>query len=98
LADLAPAVSDNEGDAVKVLYFAWLREKAGLGEEDVALPETIRDVDGLIAWIRRRGGGPAEALADLTAVRVAVNQEFAGFDHPLSAGDEVAFFPPVTGG
>ena len=83
---------------MKVLYFAWLREKAGLGEEDVALPDTVRDVDGLISWIRQRGGGPAEALADLRAVRVAVNQEFAALDHPLSAGDEVAFFPPVTGG
>jgi len=83
---------------VKVLYFAWLREKAGLGEEDVAPPDTIRDVAGLIAWIRGRGGGPAEALADLAAVRVAVNQEFAALDHPVRAGDEVAFFPPVTGG
>ena len=83
---------------MKVLYFAWLREKAGLGEEDVAVPDTVRDVEGLISWLRRRGGGPAAALADLAAVRVAVNQEFAGFDHPLSPGDEVAFFPPVTGG
>jgi sulfur-carrier protein len=83
---------------VKVLYFAWLREKAGLSEEDVAPPDTIRDVAGLIAWIRGRGGGPAEALADLAAVRVAVNQEFAALDHPVGAGDEVAFFPPVTGG
>ncbi len=83
---------------MKVLYFAWLREKAGLGEEDVVPPDTIRDVAGLIAWIRGRGGGPAEALADLAAVRVAVNQEFAALDHPVGAGDEVAFFPPVTGG
>ena len=83
---------------MKVLYFAWLREKAGLGEEDVAPPDTIGDVAGLISWIRQRGGGPAEALADLAAVRVAVNQEFAALDHPVGAGDEVAFFPPVTGG
>ena len=84
--------------ALKVLYFAWLREKAGVAAEEVAIPDGVGDVRGLIEWIRRRGGGPAAALADLAAVRVAVNQEFAGLDRPLAAGDEVAFFPPVTGG
>lgn len=83
---------------MKILYFAWLREKAGVSEEQVMPPEAVSDVDGLVAWIRQRGGGPAEALADLTAVRVAVNQEFAALDHPVKPGDEVAFFPPVTGG
>lgn len=83
---------------MKVLYFAWLREKAGVAEEEVAPPPTVTDVEGLIAWIRARGGGPAEALADLRAVRVAVNQEHAHLGHPLSPGDEIAFFPPVTGG
>jgi sulfur-carrier protein len=48
--------------------------------------------------LRRRGGGHAEALADLKAIRVAVNQDFADFDHRLAPDDEVAFFPPVTGG
>ena len=52
----------------------------------------------LIAWISGQGGGRAEALADLSAVRVAVNQEYVGLDHPVGADDEIAFFPPVTGG
>lgn len=83
---------------VKVLYFAWLREKAGRAEEQVAPPGTVTSVQALIDWLRQRGGGPAEALADMAAVRVAVNQEYARLDHPVGPGDEVAFFPPVTGG
>ncbi len=83
---------------VKVLYFASLRERAGVGEENLAPPASVADVAGLIDWLRARGGGPAAALADLRAVRVAVNQEHVGLDHPVGGGDEVAFFPPVTGG
>jgi molybdopterin synthase sulfur carrier subunit len=83
---------------MRVLYFARLREKAGIGEEEVRPPAEITDVAALIAWLRARGGGPAAALADLHTVRVAVNQEHVRLDHPLAAADEVAFFPPVTGG
>lgn len=83
---------------LKVLYFAWLREKAGIGEEDIEPTEAVADVAGLIDWLKARGGRPATALADLRAVRVAVNHEHVALDHPLKAGDEVAFFPPVTGG
>lgn len=83
---------------LKVLYFAWLREKAGIGEEDIEPTDTVADVAGLIDWLKARGGRPATALTDLRAVRVAVNHEHVGLDHPLKAGDEVAFFPPVTGG
>ena len=82
---------------MRILYFAWLKTKTGTGEEILDAPEveTVRD---LVALLRRRGGGHAEALADLKSIRVAVNQDFAEFDHRLSPGDEVAFFPPVTGG
>lgn len=83
---------------LRILYFASVKEKAGRGEEALALPPSVRDVTGLVAWLRQRGDGPAEALADLAAVRVAVNQEHARFDHPLTGDEEVAFFPPVTGG
>ena len=83
---------------MKIIYFAWLREKAGCSEEDVDLPAGVADVAGLVAWLKGRGQGYAEAFADVDTVRVAVNQEHARFDHPLAAGDEVAFFPPVTGG
>jgi molybdopterin converting factor subunit 1 len=83
---------------VTILYFAWLRAKAGLGEERLALPPGVTDVAGLIAWLCERSPGHAAALADLGVVRVAVNQDYAGLDHPVADGDEVAFFPPVTGG
>ena len=83
---------------MKILYFAWLREKVGRAEEDVSPPPAVTDVTGLVAWLRGRGEGFAEALADLTAVRVAVNQQYVTLDHPVGPEDEVAFFPPVTGG
>ncbi len=83
---------------MKVLYFAWLKEKTGIGQEDVDLPGDVTDVAGLIDWLKSRGDGYASAFADVTTVRAAVNQEHVPFDHPLRNGDEVAFFPPVTGG
>jgi molybdopterin synthase sulfur carrier subunit len=52
----------------------------------------------LLAWLRTRGPSYAEALRELSVVRVAVNQDYVGFDHPVQEGDEVAIFPPVTGG
>lgn len=82
---------------MKLLYFAWLRSKVGVGEETVT-PAEVQDVSSLIAWLKERGPGHAAAFADLSVVRVAVNQDYAGLDHPVTAGDEVAFFPPVTGG
>jgi molybdopterin synthase sulfur carrier subunit len=83
---------------VKLLYFAWLRARIGCAEEEIDLPSDIRDVAGLLDWLRSRGGGYAEALRDLSIVRVAVNQDYVGCEHPLREGDEVAIFPPVTGG
>jgi len=83
---------------VKVLYFAWLKEKIGTSQEDLNLPDGITDVAGLVGWLKDRGDGFAAAFADEAVVRVAVNQEHVDTDHKLSNGDEVAFFPPVTGG
>jgi molybdopterin converting factor subunit 1 len=83
---------------LKLLYFAWVRQKVGLAEEEVAPPETVRDVAGLMAWLAARGAGHAAAFADPRQIRAAVNQDFATPDAPVRAGDEIAFFPPVTGG
>ena len=83
---------------MKLLYFAWVRERIGLGEEDLEPPPEIVDVAGLLGWLRGRGGGYALALENVLAVRVAVNQEHAQLGAPVRPGDEVAIFPPVTGG
>ena len=83
---------------MKVLYFAWLRTKAGIGEEEIFPPEEVTSVALLVEWLKSRSAGLTEAFADMKVVRVAVNQDYVGLDAPVKAGDEVAFFPPVTGG
>jgi molybdopterin converting factor subunit 1 len=83
---------------VKILYFAWVRQKVGVGEEDFAPPAKVRTVADLIDALRARGGGHASAFAEPGRIRAAVNQNHVGFDAPVNASDEVAFFPPVTGG
>lgn len=83
---------------MKLLYFAWLREKIGMAREDANPPEDITTVEELIHWQAQRGGGFEVAFADLSVVRVAVNQEYVAMDHVVKEGDEIAFFPPVTGG
>ncbi|MDE2582204.1 MAG: molybdopterin converting factor subunit 1 [Rhodospirillales bacterium] len=81
-----------------VLYFAWLRERAGIAEERVEVPAGVATVAALVTWLAARSPGHASAFADPGVVRCAVNQEFADPGSPLRSGDEVAFFPPVTGG
>lgn len=83
---------------MKILYFAWLRSRIGVAEEEVAPPPEVRDVAGLIDWLQGRGPAYAEALADPRLVKVAVNQDFARRNDPVRPGDEIALFPPVTGG
>jgi molybdopterin synthase sulfur carrier subunit len=83
---------------ITVLYFARLRETLGTGSERIALPAAIRDVKGVRALLVARGGEWEQALAQNRAVRAAVNQAMAHGDTPVTDGDEIAFFPPVTGG
>lgn len=83
---------------MKLIYFAWVRQKVGVGEETVDAPREAKTVGDVAAWLKSRGGGYAEAFADLRRVRAAVNQEHVDFAAAVSPGDELAFFPPVTGG
>lgn len=83
---------------VRLLYFARLREDLGTGAEELALPAGVTTVAALRAHLMARGGAWASTLANGKALRVAVNQEMAEPATPVAAGDEVAFFPPVTGG
>lgn len=81
---------------LRILYFAWLRERVGHAEEALALPAEVRTVAALREHLLARG--PAYAALAQPTVRVAVNQAMAGPTTPVASGDEVAFFPPVTGG
>lgn len=83
---------------MKLLYFSWVRERIGCDEEDISLPADIATVGALLEWLAARGPGYAAALADRSAIRVAVNQDYAEDSHPVAKGDEIALFPPVTGG
>lgn len=81
---------------VQVLYFAWLRERIGLGREDVTTDaETVAD---LVAELRAREDRYDLAFSDMAAVRCAVDQVLVDLDAPLLGAREVAFFPPMTGG
>ena len=81
-----------------ILYFAWLRERVGTAEEIMSPPAAVRTVGDLVAHLRETSPRHAAAFKDGATVRCAVNQEFADPLTELRAGDEVAFFPPVTGG
>jgi molybdopterin synthase sulfur carrier subunit len=83
---------------MRVLYFAWVRQKVGVAEEAISPPDEVQDIGGLMAWLAARSPGHAAAFANAKTIRAAVNQDFATIDHPVRRGDEIAFFPPVTGG
>ncbi len=86
------------GKPLTILYFAWLRERVGRSEEELDLPAGVRTVADLVAHLADRDPGYATAFQNRRTVRCAVNQEFADPDAPIHPGDEIAFFPPVTGG
>jgi molybdopterin synthase sulfur carrier subunit len=83
---------------VKLLYFAWVRQKIGLPEEELTPPSSVTNVAGLVDFLRQRGPGYEAAFRELKGLRVAINQHHSGFDAAVGPHDEVAFFPPVTGG
>ncbi len=81
-----------------LLYFAWVRQKLGTGEEHIDLPPDVHSLSELATFLRQRGGAFAEVFAVTGGLRAAVNQEHAKWESAVAADDEVAFFPPVTGG
>ena len=84
--------------AVKILYFAWLRERIGLAEELVDIPEDVSNVTALLDWLAERGDGYAYALENPDIVRVALDQQLVHQTTPLGEAREIALFPPMTGG
>lgn len=83
---------------MKLIYFAWVRERIGLAEEDVTLPESVKTVGDLLAWLKVRGDGYEQALLYPEAIRVAINQEHVDHREALTGAREIALFPPMTGG
>lgn len=83
---------------MKLLYFAWVRQKVGTGEETLTLPANITTVRELATYLANLSDGHADAFSDVAKLRTAVNQEHVSFDAVIHDDDEVAFFPPVTGG
>ena len=83
---------------MRILYFAWVRERIGVGEEDVTPPADVATVADLVAWLTTRSDGHAAAFAEPARLRAAVDQRFVSLDAPIAEAREVAIFPPVTGG
>ncbi|MEX0583674.1 MAG: molybdopterin converting factor subunit 1 [Sneathiella sp.] len=83
---------------MKILYFAWLKTKLQMTEETLSWSKERPDTDSLVRWMKSRGPAFAEVFSDLEVVRIAVNQEYIMGNTALNKNDEVAFFPPVTGG
>jgi len=84
--------------SIRILYFARLREEMGIAQELLELPPGVGDINSLRAYLAARGGASSAAFAAAKAVRASVNQDLARSDTPVKSGDEIAFFPPVTGG
>lgn len=83
---------------IELLYFAWVRERIGKDAERRELPDGTTTVEGLLDWLEESDEAYRSALHDRSRLRIAVNQRFARSDTPIRPGDEVAIFPPVTGG
>ncbi|MCJ8297370.1 MAG: molybdopterin converting factor subunit 1 [Pseudomonadales bacterium] len=83
---------------IKIIYFASIREQLGLGDESLAIPPGVLNVADLSDWLQRERGEQWSAALGNVSTLYAVNQEMVNARHLLQEGDEVAFFPPVTGG
>jgi molybdopterin synthase sulfur carrier subunit len=83
---------------VKVRYFAWVRERVGLAEEDLDPPASIATIADLVAWLTKRGEGYAYAFENPKVIRAAIDKSHVRADTPIRGAHEIAFFPPMTGG
>ncbi len=91
-------MSEPTPNAVKLLYFAWVREKIGRTEEICDLPQGIATIGELIAWLKTRGPGYEDAFQRPAVIRAAIDQVHVKPATAISGAREIAFFPPVTGG
>lgn len=83
---------------MRALYFAWVRERIGLAEEEIAPPESVKTVADLVVWLKARGENYEAAFANEKTVRAALDRTHAKPEALIAAAKEIAFFPPMTGG
>lgn len=83
---------------MKVRYFAWVRERVGLAEEDIDPPSGIATIADLVGWLTKRGEGYAYAFENPRVIRAAIDKSHVRADTPIKGASEIAFFPPMTGG
>jgi len=83
---------------VKLLYFAWVRERIGKPQEDIEPPAGVATVGDLIAWLAKRGDEYAHAFENPKVIRAAIDRTHVRPDAPVAGAREIAFFPPMTGG
>ncbi|MGC6517979.1 MAG: molybdopterin converting factor subunit 1 [Candidatus Puniceispirillaceae bacterium] len=81
-----------------IRYFAWLQDHTGCSQEQITCPPEVTTIETLTSYLRSQSAGHEAALSQTKMIRVARNHEFASFDEPVQDNDEIAFFPPVTGG
>jgi molybdopterin synthase sulfur carrier subunit len=83
---------------IRMVYFAWVRERIGTGEETIDPPASVVTVADLIDWLADTSTPHAEAFENRARLRAAIDQDFVALDTPIGAAQEIAIFPPVTGG
>jgi len=83
---------------MRLLYFAWVKEKAGIAAEEIAIPQDVATIAELIVWLKTRGPEFANAFAQSEVIRAAINQTHVRHNAKIAGAREIAFFPPVTGG
>ena len=83
---------------MRLLYFAWVKEKAGVAAEEIAIPQDVATIAELIVWLKTRGPEFANAFAQSEVIRAAIDQTHVLHNAKIAGAREIAFFPPVTGG
>ena len=83
---------------MKLVYFAWVRERVGKADEDIAPPASVKTVEELMGWLAKRGEEYAHAFENPKVIRAAIDRKHVRPDSAIAGAGEIAFFPPMTGG
>ncbi|OUU61726.1 MAG: molybdopterin converting factor subunit 1 [Alphaproteobacteria bacterium TMED62] len=83
---------------MKILYFSWIKDKIGKTHEDIHIPDNINTIEDLIILLKDSGESYNEVFKDISSIKVSINMETADFKDQINNNDEIAFFPPMTGG